>query len=66
MNLESDSQLIEENGVKHVEVIAVITINDLADEEVQIRCLGYENGTSQVTFNFGDANIDIELLKLFE
>ena len=66
MNISADSRQVEENGVKHCEVVSAVTINDLDGEQVQIRCLAYENGTSQVTFNFGEANFDAELFEMFD
>ena len=66
INLKSKADIIDHEGIKFAEVVAFAIIKGLDNREVQIRCLAYENDTTQVTISLGAADITPEVMQLFQ
>ena len=54
--LEFHTEEINNDGLHYIATEMIFTINALDNLEVQLVALGYENGTSQVNFNFGECD----------
>ena len=65
IDLQTKGDIINHEGIKFAEVVAFAIIKGLDNKEVQIRCLAYENDTTQVTFSLGAADITPEVNELF-
>ena len=51
--IQSESELETDGETPHVQVVSRVNLTNLDNQLCQLRALAYQNGTSQITFNFG-------------
>ena len=62
LNVEFQNEIIEHEGLKVETLMTHINLKPLDNLHVHLNIVGYENGTGQITFNFGRVKVSSEFL----